>query len=266
MDWAYKALLTATTVALLLSVSQLFGRRLAGLLAGLPTVTAPALVWLALEHGAQDAARAAIGSIAGCALCALFALAYAHAARLRGVVAALLAATVASLLPLPASEWLDGRLLLAVVIAVAVVLAAGRAMPARAPSAVAVVPALPRGEPWLTAGIAGLVSGAVSLGAPQLGPFWAGVLASPPLIAAAVAMRQHALGGGDAPVPFLHGYVTGLVGRIAFAAVFALLMLSLPVPLAACLAFVFGCALTWLTERLRRLRVSVLRPLRSRQA
>ena len=44
MDWGYKAVLTAITVALVLLVAQALGRRLAGLLAGLPIVTAPALL------------------------------------------------------------------------------------------------------------------------------------------------------------------------------------------------------------------------------
>jgi hypothetical protein len=251
MDWAYKAMLTAALVALLLTVSQLFGRRLAGVLAGLPTVTGPALVWLALEHGRHDAVQAAIGSVVGCALCALFALAYERVSRHRGVGAALLAAAVASLLPTPAVELLDGQLLLSVLVAAALVLASAAAMPARPAPRVAVIA---RGEPWLTAGVAGAVSGAVALAVPQLGPFWAGVLASPPLIAAAVAMRQHAIGGADAAAPFLRGYVSGLLGRIAFIAVFALLLQWLPLPAAAVLAFGFGCGLTWTTERSARLR------------
>lgn len=257
MDWAYKAMLTATLVALLLTVGQLFGRRLAGLLAGLPTVTGPALVWLALEHGRGYAVEAAIGSVVGCALCALFAWSYERVAQRRGVLLALAAATVASVLPLPLAELLDGRLALAVLVAGAIVLATAAGMPPRAAPRVAVIV---RGEPWLTAGVAGAVSGAVALYAPQVGPFWAGVLASPPLIAAAVAMRQHALGGGASAAPFLRGYVGGLLGRIGFGAVFALLMLVLPVAPAALLAFVAGCLLTWGLEQARRQRGALAVP------
>lgn len=53
MDWSNKAMLTAATVAALLALARLFGHRLAGILAGLPTVTGPALLWLALDHGAD---------------------------------------------------------------------------------------------------------------------------------------------------------------------------------------------------------------------
>lgn len=101
MDWAYKAVLTATTVALLLAVAQLFGRRLAGILAGLPTVTGPALVWLALDHGTDFAVEAALGSVAASALCGLFAVGYVRAGRRFGPVVARLAACAASLVQLP---------------------------------------------------------------------------------------------------------------------------------------------------------------------
>ena len=101
MDWGYKAMLTATTVALLLTVAQLFGRRLAGVLAGMPTVTGPALLWLALEHGSSYAFEAGLGSVVGCALCALFAYAYVQASRASGPWLAAALATAASMLLLP---------------------------------------------------------------------------------------------------------------------------------------------------------------------
>lgn len=53
MDWGHKAVLTAAMVALLLIGGRAFGRRFAGALAGLPTVTGPALIWLAMEFGAD---------------------------------------------------------------------------------------------------------------------------------------------------------------------------------------------------------------------
>jgi hypothetical protein len=99
-----------------------------------------------------------------------------------------------------------------------------------------------------------VVSGAVALAAPEVGPFWAGVLASPPLIAGVIAIRQHTVDGAPAAAAFLRGYVAGLVGRIGFGGAFATLPLLLPVPLAALLAFGAGCLLTlasmrWLGRR-----------------
>lgn len=243
MDWGYKAMLTATTVALLLTVAQLFGRRVAGVLAGLPTVTGPALLWLALENGASYAVEAAIGSVIGCALCALFAFVYQRVSRRGNALLAGLLATAASAGAMPLAGRIEFDLLLALGLALAVVLLLYLLMPAGAVQGRGHRPGL-RGEPFITASVAGVVSGAVALAAPQVGAFWAGVLASPPLIAGLIAMQQHATEGADAAAAFLRGYVAGLVGRIGFGGAFATLPLMLPVPLAALLAFGAGCLLT----------------------
>jgi hypothetical protein len=250
VDWSCKAVLTATTVALILMVAQLSGRRAAGLLAGLPTVTGPALVWLALERGAEYAVEAATGSIAACALCALFALAYERASRRGGVLIALTLASVASVLPAPTLHWFASGVLPTLLIAAAAALTVWVALPdgdeagGRAPPA-----CRPRTELMLTAGVSGMVSGAVALSAPAVGPFWAGVLASPPLIAAMVAMHQHAFVGHASVRRFLRGYVAGLTGRAVFGAGFALLLAPVGVAGAALLATAAGCAFTFAAMR-----------------
>lgn len=253
MDWGYKAMLTATTVALLLTVAQLFGRRAAGVLAGLPTVTGPALLWLALENGASYAVEAAIGSVVGCALCALFAFVYERASRSSNALIAIVLATAASAVAAPLAGKLNTALLPAFGAALTIVLALYLAMPAGAVESGRRGFGL-RGEPFITASVAGVVSGAVALAAPEVGPFWAGVLASPPLIAGIIAIQQHTADGSPAAAAFLRGYVAGLVGRIGFGGAFATLPLLMPVPLAAPLAFGAGCLLTlasmrWLGRR-----------------
>jgi hypothetical protein len=215
MDWGYKAMLTATTVALLLTVAQLLGRRVAGVLAGLPTVTGPALLWLALENSASYAVEAAIGSVVGCALCALFAFVYERASRSSNTLVAIVLATAASAAAAPLGGMLNTGLLPALGAALAIVLALYLLMPAGAVESGRRGFGL-RGEPFITASVAGLLSGAVALAAPQIGPFWAGLLASPPLIAGVIAMQQHAADGSPAAAAFLRGYVAGLVGRIGF--------------------------------------------------
>jgi hypothetical protein len=260
MDWAYKAVLTATTVALLLSVAQLFGRRLAGILAGLPTVTGPALVWLALDMGTDFAVEAALGSVAASAMCGLFAVGYERASRRCGPVIAVLVASAASALPLPligmwtSLAWSPLALLLAVIVVCTLCVAW---IPATQPSRVVVAPA-PRRlaiELWLTAGVSGLVSGVTAAAAPQVGPFWSGVLASPPLIAAAVAIHLHMAAhhhGDGAVARFLRGYAAGLIGRSGFAALFAALLAPTGVVTAVVLATVIGCAATMATAGVLR--------------
>jgi hypothetical protein len=228
MDWGCKAMLTATTVALLLTVAQLFGRRAAGVLAGLPTVTGPALLWLVLENGASYAVEAATGSVVGCALCALFAFVYERASRSSNALTAIVLATAASATAAPLAGQLNTGLLPALGAALAIVLALYALMPPGAVESGRRRFGL-RGELFITALVAGVVSGAVALAAPEVGPFWTGVLASPPLIAGVIAIQQHTADGSPAAAAFLRGYVAGLVGRIGFGGAFATLPLLLPV-------------------------------------
>jgi hypothetical protein len=259
MDWAYKAALTATTVALLLAVAQLFGRRIAGILAGLPTVTGPALIWLALDMGTPFAVQAALGSVAASAMCGLFAVGYARASRQHGPIAALAAALVASVLPVPLlSAWADAGavpgLLLAGVVAVCVLCVAWiPAAPPRRDAAAA--PSRRRLlELLITALVSGAVSGVTAYAAPQVGAFWSGVLSSPPLIAAAVAMHLHLSdeGADGAVARFLRGYAAGLIGRCSFAAAFGVLLLAGSVGTAALVATAAGCAVTLAVARTLR--------------
>jgi hypothetical protein len=250
MDWDGKALTTAVLVALLLVAGRCFGRRTAGVLAGLPTVTGPALLWLSLDHGAAYAVDAAIGSVAACAVCALFALAYARASRHAGIVVAPLLATGASLFGAVPLQWMDGALVAALALAIAASLTARRLIPdvRREPRFTVAV----HHEIGLTALVAGGVSGAVALAAPQVGAFWAGVIASPPLIAAVIAVHQHAFDGQPAAQRFLRGYVSGLLGRAAFGAGFACMVMPIGPVAAALSASLLACALAALAVRRAR--------------
>lgn len=256
MDWICKAVATAVAVAAILAIARRFGRHVAGLLAGLPTVTGPALIWLAVDHGETYAVAAAIGSVAACGVCAVFALVYERASRLAGPFVSLLAATVATVASALALQRLAPDLVVALIVAVGASLAIRVALGGAdecagdgAAKGTRTAAARGHGEPWLTAGVSGLVSGAVALLAPSVGAYWAGVLASPPLIAAAVAMREHGRREHHGVRAFLHGYVGGLVGRCGYGAVFALLLVSTGTLAAAMLATLAGCAATFATLR-----------------
>jgi hypothetical protein len=87
---------------------------------------------------------------------------------------------------------------------------------------------------------AGSITALATTAGPALGSFATGLLASLPVISAAVAMVEHGHGGHRAAANFLHGYAWGLFGKAAFGAVFVLL-----VPLigaAPALALACACA------------------------
>lgn len=113
MDWGYKAVLTAITVALVLLVAQALGRRLVGLFAALPIISGAALLHQHLTASHQDIQRFLRGYVAGLFGNALFALAFAATAVQLGPTAALagalafgLAATVGLVRTL---DWMELR-------------------------------------------------------------------------------------------------------------------------------------------------------------
>lgn len=235
---------SATAVAALLAAARRWGGAVAGLLAGLPTITAPALAWLALDRGAAFAAQAAYGAVAAGAACALFALAYARLAPRCGRLPCLVAGAGASVpllglahaaaLPLPA-------LLIATMLVCAVCL---RLQPRPGVPAAAAAPA------WLwTALAAGAVTALASAAAQGLGPEATGWLTSPPLLAAVIAADLHRPGVAQPVREFLRGYTAGLAARSVFVAAFGALVV--PAGLWAALALAALAALLLL--RLPRL-------------
>lgn len=245
MDWGYKAVLTAMTVASVLMTAQLFSRRLAGMIAGLPVTTAPTLLWIAAEQGAAYAALCAIGSVAACGAAAVFAVIYENVARRQGLLPSMGAALAGGglvALVLALLTRAEHGLAIALLATTTLCAWALRRLPA-APAGARPTRRL-RGELLLTATVAGVVSAVIALWSPQLGPFWSGLLASLPVISSAVLAQQHLTAPLADRRRFLRGYATGLVGKAAFAAAFAGAAASLGASLATLLAAAVGIAVS----------------------
>lgn len=202
-----------------------FGPAFAGWLVGFPFTSAPVSLFLMAEQGAPFAAAAAVGSIASVAAQAAFAVAYSRAGKL-GWPAATAAGTVAFGAAGVLLRAGDPPALVASALAVAVLLAALRVMPAVARGR-AVAPRVP---PWDLPSRA-IVATALVVGltavAPLLGPLWSGILSGFPLYATVLAVfAQRA----DGPLPAAQVMRGLLVGLFAFAAFFLVVALAL-VPL-----------------------------------
>ena len=238
MDWILKALLAAASVAIVMAVAQRSGRRLAGVAAALPIITAPTLAWLIHERGIGFAMSAAVASVSACAMLAGFSVGYALAARHGGKLRALLCGLAGALaLAWPAFEASDS-LTDALVLGLGCSLLALWRIPRTAHDAVA-SPRPHHSLAWTALAAGGLTALAATAG-PALGGFATGLLASLPVISAAVAMVEHAHGGHRASANFLHGYAWGLMGKAAFGTAFVLLAPRTGGPAALVLAC--GCA------------------------
>lgn len=246
-----KGTVTALSVAAVLILSRRWGGAAAGRLAGLPTITGPALLWLALDGGPAFAAAAATGAVAAGICCALFALAYAVGGPRQHPAVSLALGLGASLLPLP---WMvDAHLppwawlVLACLTCRACLHGLARLSARREHATVTRAPSPACGWP-LTALVAGLVSTVASAAAGHLPAFSAGLLTSPPLLAACVALELHRqTRDPNAARIFLGGYVAGLLGRSCFGLAVAVLI----VPLGTLAAFTAAAALCLPAARLR---------------
>jgi len=252
MDVLFKGLVTAIAVAVALAVAHRLGRGVAGLLAGMPTVSGPALAWAAVDHGTPFAAEVAVGTVAGSALCALFSLVYV-AAGYRGRTSALATALLASFAALPlVFVWISRSGNVAVLLAASAFVGTvcwfgQRWLSAvRKPMAPFGAGQRPRGARiGLTAVVSGAISSVCSAASGDVGPFWIGVMASPPLVAAAVTWNLHASSDRHAMehvAGFMQGYSAGVLGRGIFATVLATLLVPAGAAIAVLAATAGGCA------------------------
>ncbi|MFP5398449.1 MAG: hypothetical protein ACLGIT_08980 [Gammaproteobacteria bacterium] len=245
MDWAYKAVLTGIAVAAVMMAARLLGRHAAGMFAGLPIISVPAIAWLVAEQGVEPAVLSAVGGLAACTGAIVFALVFDHAARRHGAAGALWRA----LLALGAALALLGTLgseppLLLVLSLVAALLAWRRV--ARSPSPAGWVRTL-RGEPWLSASLAGLVSAGASQLAVEVGPFWTGVIAALPIISGFALVHLRRAGAPGDIRRFVRGYVPGVAAKAMFLFSFAMLAPRTGAAWSLALAGVVGAAtaLAW---------------------
>lgn len=249
MDEWLRALLIAASVALVMGVARHFGPGRAGLVAALPTVTAPTLVWLVHERGLAFAVNAAIGSVSACAMLAVFGLVYALVARWRGPGIALAGGLLGALALAGPALLVSESLVASVTLALAVCGIALAAMPR--------LPGAPDGRRIGSHTVStALASGGLSMVAATLGPalgsFATGLLASLPLVSGVVAVIEHAAGGHRAAARFLSGYLAGLFGKIAFGVAFVLLAQTLGSVWALTLGCVAACVVAALVARVLR--------------
>ena len=247
MESLFKALLTAGTVLLVMVAARYGGRRFAGLVSALPTITAPTLAWLAHEEGTAFAISAAIGSVAACGMLAVFALGYARAARYGGGVVALVCGLGAALAMALPAQAASADLTWALALALGSCAIAFGAMPKLVGDVVSRQRSS-RSMLFVAAAAGGLTAFAASIG-PSMGGFATGLLSSLPLITGSVAMAEHASSGHRAAAQFLRGYVGGLFGKAAFGAVFVLLAPRMGAMAALSLACACACLMSAVRTR-----------------
>jgi len=206
-------LLKLATMPVVIVTATLAGRRygaaVAGLILGLPIVSGPISVFVALEQGVEFARTAASGTLLGLIALATYCLTYGHAARRfawPGALACGLLATAAMVwflesleVPAPAVIWVTGP-----AIAAAILLC-----PKPGPALLRLPP------PWwdLPARIAVSTTFMmlVTLFAPAIGPTMTGMAATFPVMLSVMAPFTHRVEGQSAVIAMMRGCIEGLV-------------------------------------------------------
>ncbi len=256
---AARLLLSPALVGASSLVGRRFGPRAGGVVAALPIVTGPILLFCALEQGLAFAASAARSSLLG--LLPLAAFCVVHAATARAALG--LPRRVAAPLCL-ASGWASFLALAALIRSLHVSAWACAALGAAALLAgLSLVPAVPgdggpplRHHPALELVLrmlaAALLVAALTGAAGVLGPAWSGLLASFPVASSVVVMGAHLADGPDTLPETLRGLLLGLFGPVAFLTVLARGLEPLGVARAFSIGFAAAVAVASIAVAFRR--------------
>lgn len=240
----------AATPLLVLAATGLqrrYGGSIGGLFTGLPVTSAPLSLFLALEHGAGFAARAAVGTLLGLIAMAGFCAAYARSARRvpwaasLAVAGAVSASLFAALARLPRQPLLAAALVFPALLGLALLI--GRARPGVAPP-----------HPWWDLPARMGFSLAAVLGitaaAAHLGPTWSGMLATLPVLSAIMGGFTHRHAGPEAARALLRGIVVGSLGAAAFNLIVAFGVVRVGIAPAYVAAIAAALLLAWASHAL----------------
>ncbi|HZQ72977.1 MAG TPA: hypothetical protein VFB08_08670 [Burkholderiales bacterium] len=237
---ALKLALVPFFLALLSLAARRWGPGVAGWLAGLPLVTGPVLVFVALERGDAFAAGAARASLAGVFAMVAFQLGFAWAAMRFGWPGALGCALACWLAAALGLGLLPDSTLLSLALALGALVAAPALFP---PAQGDLMPrSLPRHELALRMAAGALFVVAVTASAPALGPAWTGRVSTLPILGLVLAVFSHRASGSAFVVALLRAMASGLYSYVAFCVALALLLARQPLAMAFLVAILAGLA------------------------
>jgi len=243
MEFLIRAAVTSGIVALVLLAARRLGHRAAGVMAGLPFTTVPALGWTAATSGTDLAVRVAVGTVAGGILVPLFAVAYDLTARRRPPGHSLVAGLAAVAGGLALMSRMPPTLAMAIGLCAVTGVAALQTL--RMPRSVrtpAIAAPCSAGSIAISVSLVGLISAAITALSTVTTPQFAGLLAGVPTLGLVTIVRLHGLQGNACVTPFLKGYVISSLGRVSFGTVFALTAVAAGSAAAMLVAIVAGAS------------------------
>lgn len=239
---AAKLLLAPAFVVAASLAARRWGATAGGVFGGLPAVTAPILLIVAIQHGELFGSKAAAASLYGLVALAAYVLTYALLVRRTTWPIALIAGWAVFLLvdvalsPLPMDAWLGFALAIGSFILTLVLMPRGRG------GAVDEIDFPNWSIPLRALAAAALVYG-VTTAAAALGPHWSGLLTPFPVVGTVIAAFTHAHSGPEPTLEILRGFVIGLFAFAVFCLLVSLLLLQTTIAIAFLAAFAAAIAI-----------------------
>lgn len=243
-----KLFLVPSLICAITLAARRWGPAVGGWLSGFPIVSAPVLFFIALEQGADFAARAAAATLSAVPAALIFVMAYAWLATRATWVVSLLGALLAYFI----AVWLLYLAAPPVYVSAPLVYAAIWWAPPFFPRTIAPSTSLPfRGVELVLRMLAGAaLVVALSYFAPDLGPRWSGLFAMFPVLAIVLAAFSHREAGAGYTILLLRAMVLGYYAFTSFCLVLALALPILNVGGAFVLALTCACMVQALVRTL----------------
>ncbi len=209
----FKLIGTPLLLACATLAARRWGQMIGGLIIGLPLVSGPISVFLAIENGAAFAVQTTFGSFVGTAALAVFALVYSFACRF-GIGYAV----VFGLISYSVSAWgfaqLDWGIYSLCILTIATL--GGALLLAPTPPSAAVRSQPPKYDLLMRMGMMATLNIAITLAAPFIGSTLTGIAATFPYMALTMSIFGQLQGSFADAQRVMKGLITGLFSGCAF--------------------------------------------------
>ncbi len=243
-----KVMLMPLVIGLVTLVSRRWGNKAGGLVASMPWVAGPILLFLIIEHGKPFGIEVLPGVLTGIISLICFCYGYALLAPHLSGIWTLLLSYLAFVLAALLVSAIQFNLVTSYCIVISSVLLALRFFPNPA-----VAPSTNRRLPYdlpIRMVVATLFVIAITGLASVLGPTWSGILTPFPIITSILALFTHYLQGSSAAIVALRGIMMGLLGFTTFLFLQAFLLPSYSVGQSFLIALLINGTINFIVSRL----------------
>jgi len=243
-----KVTIMPLVVGCLTLITRRWGHRIGGLIASMPWVAGPILLFFILEQGVGFGIRSVPGILTGVVSLIGFCLTYASLCRRLSWLPVILLSYAVYVLIATAIDALHPNLYTIYAAVLAAVFLALRFFPVPDVNAIQ-NRRLPFDIP-IRMVVATVFVIAITELAHRLGPAWSGILTPFPIITSILAIFTHVLQSGNATIATLRGLIAGLPGFTTFLFLQAFLLREFSVGVSFALALVVNAAINVLASRL----------------